>query len=213
MKKLSTFLVALAIPLVCGTASANKSVAKAASNPNNWATWGGDYAGTRYSKLDQINKKNVKDLQVAWTFSTGVLRGHEGGPLVIGDTMYVHTPFPNKVFSIALKDQSINWMYEPKQNPDTIPVMCCDTVYRGLAYGDGKIFLQQADTTLVALDAKSGKKIWSVKNGDPKKGETNTNAPLVVRSGARTFPYQAAVLCTISRQETTDAKLTTTDTG
>ena len=181
MKKLSTFLVALAIPLVCGTASANKSVAKAASNPDNWATWGGDYAGTRYSKLDQINKKNVKDLQVAWTFSTGVLRGHEGGPLVIGDTMYVHTPFPNKVFSIALKDQSINWMYEPKQNPDTIPVMCCDTVYRGLAYGDGKIFLQQADTTLVALDAKSGKKIWSVKNGDPKKGETNTNAPIVVK--------------------------------
>ncbi len=181
MKKLSTFIVALTIPLVCGTAFANKSVSKAISNPNNWATWGGDYAGTRYSKLDQINKKNVKDLQVAWTFSTGVLRGHEGGPMVIGDTMFVHTPFPNKVFSIALKDQSINWMYEPKQNPDTIPVMCCDTVYRGLAYADGKIFLQQADTTLVALDSKSGKKLWSVKNGDPKKGETNTNAPIVVK--------------------------------
>ena len=181
MKKLSTFIVAITIPLVCGTAFANKSVSKAISNPNNWATWGGDYAGTRYSKLDQINKKNVKDLQVAWTFSTGVLRGHEGGPMVIGDTMFVHTPFPNKVFSIALKDQSINWMYEPKQNPDTIPVMCCDTVYRGLAYADGKIFLQQADTTLVALDSKSGKKLWSVKNGDPKKGETNTNAPIVVK--------------------------------
>jgi len=181
MNKVNTFLVALAIPLLTGVASANQSVTEAAANPDNWATWGGDYGGTRYSKLDQINKGNVKDLQVAWTFSTGVLRGHEGGPLVIGDTMYVQTPFPNKVFSINLEDQSINWQYEPKQNPDTIPVMCCDTVNRGLAFGDGKIFLQQADTTLVALDAKSGKKIWSVKNGDPKKGETNTNAPLVVK--------------------------------
>jgi PQQ-dependent dehydrogenase (methanol/ethanol family) len=159
---------------------ANQSVLKATSDPNNWAIWGGDYAGTRYSKLDQINNKNVKDLQVAWTFSTGVLRGHEGGPLVIGDTMYVHTPFPNKVFSLNLNDQSINWVYEPQQNPDTIPVMCCDTVYRGLAYADGMIFLQQADTNLVALDAKSGKAIWKVKNGDPKVGSTNTNAPVVV---------------------------------
>lgn len=160
---------------------ANDGVLKLTKDPNNWAIWGGDYAGQRYSKLDQINSKNVKDLQVAWTFSTGVLRGHEGGPLVIGDTMYVHTPFPNKVFSINLADQSINWMYEPQQNPDTIPVMCCDTVYRGLAYADGRIFLQQADTNLVALDAKSGKVIWKVKNGDPKKGSTNTNAPIVVK--------------------------------
>ena len=59
--------------------------------------------------------------------------------------------------------------------------MCCDTVSRGLAYGDGKIFLQQADTTLVALDARTGKVIWSVKNGDPKIGETNTNAPHVFK--------------------------------
>jgi PQQ-dependent dehydrogenase (methanol/ethanol family) len=160
---------------------ANDGVMKLTKDPNNWAIWGGDYAGTRYSELNQINSKNAKDLQVAWTFSTGVLRGHEGGPLVIGDTMYVHTPFPNKVFSIALADQTINWVYEPQQNPDTIPVMCCDTVYRGLAYADGKIFLQQADTNLVALDAKSGKLIWKVKNGDPKKGSTNTNAPIVVK--------------------------------
>ncbi|UCC55156.1 MAG: methanol/ethanol family PQQ-dependent dehydrogenase [Gammaproteobacteria bacterium] len=179
-KSLVTMVVAAVLSWPCLTI-ANQSVMKATSDPNNWAIWGGDYAGTRYSTLDQINSKNVKDLQVAWTFSTGVLRGHEGGPLVIGDTMYVHTPFPNKVFSLNLADQSINWVYEPQQNPDTIPVMCCDTVYRGLAWADGKIFLQQADTNLVALDAKSGKVIWKVKNGDPKKGSTNTNAPIVVK--------------------------------
>ena len=59
--------------------------------------------------------------------------------------------------------------------------MCCDTVNRGVAYGDGKIFLHQADTTLVALDAKTGKVAWSVKNGDPGKGATGTSSPLVVK--------------------------------
>ncbi len=174
-------LVATCVALFSGIVSANDSVKSAMSNSGNWAIWGGDYAGTRYSELDQINATNVKDLQVAWTFSTGVLRGHEGGPLVIDGTMYVHTPFPNKVFSVNIEDQTINWVYEPKQDPDTIPVMCCDTVSRGVAYADGKVFLQQADTNLVALDAKTGKKIWSVKNGDPKKGSTNTNAPIVIK--------------------------------
>ncbi len=175
----STVASMLAVP---GVSFSNSGVEKLASNPKNWATWGGDYAGTRFSKLDQINSKNVKDLQVAWTFSTGVLRGHEGGPLVINDTIYIHTPFPNKVFALNQKDQSIIWIYEPTQNADeTIPVMCCDTVNRGLAYGDGKIYLLQSDTTLVALNAKDGKKLWSVKNGDPKLGMTNTSAPLVVK--------------------------------
>ena len=142
----------------------------------------GDYANTRYSKLNQITAANVGKLQVAWTFSTGVLRGHEGGPLVIGNMMYVHTPFPNKVYALDLsKDNQIVWKYEPKQDPNVIPVMCCDTVNRGVAYGDGKIFLHQADTTLVALDAKTGKVEWSAKNGDPGKGATGTSAPLVVK--------------------------------
>ncbi|HPE58743.1 MAG TPA: methanol/ethanol family PQQ-dependent dehydrogenase [Thiolinea sp.] len=178
-KMLSAFVVAtLAVPLA---ASANESVTAAMADANNWAIWGGNYAGNRYSELNQINKENAGQLQPAWTFSTGVLRGHEGGPLVIGDTMYVHTPFPNKVFAIDLKDQSIKWMHEPKQSTDVIPVMCCDTVNRGLAYADDKIFLQQADTTLVALNATDGSVLWSIKNGDPKKGETNTNAPIVIK--------------------------------
>jgi lanthanide-dependent methanol dehydrogenase len=147
----------------------------------NWASQAGDYANHRYSPLAQINNKNVNKLQVAWTMSTGVLRGHEGSPLVIGDTMYIHTPFPNNVYAINLKDQTYKWKYEPQQDVNVIPVMCCDTVNRGLAYGDGKIFLQQADTTLVALDMATGKALWSVKNGDPKIGETNTNAPHVFK--------------------------------
>jgi lanthanide-dependent methanol dehydrogenase len=180
MTTTTRFVLSLAL-LLPALAGANEKVEQLTSDPNNWAIWGGNYAGTRYSTLSQIDKSNVARLKVAWTFSTGVLRGHEGGPLVVGGTLYIHTPFPNKVFSINLADQTINWTYSPVQNTDTIPVMCCDTVNRGLAYGDGKIFLQQADTTLVALNAETGQVVWSVKNGSAAKGETNTNAPLVVK--------------------------------
>ncbi len=165
-----------------GAASANEELSKMTQNPKDWVMPAGDYANTRYSKLNQINASNVGKLQVAWTFSTGVLRGHEGGPLIIGNMMYVHTPFPNKVYALDLsQDNKIVWRYEPKQDPNVIPVMCCDTVNRGVAYGDGKIFLHQADTSLVALDAKTGKVEWTAKNGDPGKGETGTSAPLVVK--------------------------------
>ena len=176
MKHIPLALAALTVP---GMASANDGLAKLIANPDNWAMQAGNFANTRYSTLAQINKSNVKNLQAVWSFSTGVLRGHEGGPLVIGDTLYIHSPFPNKVFALDLETLKIKWKYEPKQDPSVIPVMCCDTVNRGVAYGEGKIFLQQADTNLVALDAKTGKEIWKVKNGDPKRGETNTQAPHV----------------------------------
>jgi len=165
-----------------GAANANDELMKMSQNPKEWVMPAGDYANTRYSKLNQITAANVGKLQVAWTFSTGVLRGHEGGPLIVGNMMYVHTPFPNKVYALDLANENkIVWKYEPKQDPNVIPVMCCDTVNRGVSYGDGKIFLHQADTTLVALDAKTGKEVWTAKNGDPGKGGTGTSAPLVVK--------------------------------
>ena len=164
---------------------ANDELNALASDAKNWAMPTGDYANTRYSKLNQINKDNVKNLQAKWTFSTGVLRGHEGGPLVIGDVMYVHTPFPNIVYALDLNnDGKILWKYEPKQDPNVIPIMCCDTVNRGVAYGDGKIILNQADTMVTALDAKTGKVAWQTKNGEDTaggKGESGTSAPMVFK--------------------------------
>jgi len=174
--------VLMAAALLGAPAKANDQLLQMQNNPASWVLANGNYANQRYSTLSQINRDNVRKLQVAWTFSTGVLRGHEGGPLVIGDVMYVHTPFPNIVYALDLNDDGRGiWKYVPKQDPDTIPVMCCDTVNRGVAYAEGKIFLNQADTTLVALDAKTGKVLWTVVNGDPKKGETATNNPLVVK--------------------------------
>ena len=130
-------------------ARADEALDKLAKDPKQWVMQQGDDANTRFSKLSQINASNVKKLQVAWTFSTGVLRGHEGGPLVVGDVMYVHTPFPNTVYALDLNhDGKILWKYEPRQDPNVIPIMCCDTVNRGVAYADGTAELAAGITRL-----------------------------------------------------------------
>jgi PQQ-dependent dehydrogenase (methanol/ethanol family) len=179
---LAKLCLSTAAVVAVNAAYANEELIKMSQNPKEWVMPTGNYANHRYSQLKQITSDNVANLQVAWTFSTGVLRGHEGGPLVVDDVMYVHGPFPNPVFALDLKnDGRILWKYEPKQDPNVIPIMCCDTVNRGVSYGDGKIFLYQADTTLVALDAKTGQVVWSVKNGDTSKGETGTSAPMVIK--------------------------------
>jgi lanthanide-dependent methanol dehydrogenase len=149
-----------------------------------WVMPGKDYAQTRFSSLTQITPANVKNLRPAWTFSTGTLRGHEGGPLVIADTMYVHTSFPNNVYALDLKGPDvgkIKWAYLPKQDPSVQAVACCDNVNRGLSYAEGKVFLSQLDGNLVALDAKTGKEVWKVQNADPKVGATMTSAPHVYK--------------------------------
>ncbi|VFU10658.1 PQQ-dependent dehydrogenase, methanol/ethanol family [Methylocella tundrae] len=167
-----TWAVALRIALVC--LGANGAVQAEEAAP--------DLANLRYSPLKEITTENVSRLTPVWTFSTGVLRGHEGAPLVVGGVIYVHTPFPNIVYALDLDhDGKILWKYEPRQDAGVVPLMCCDTISRGLAYGDGKIFLYQADTTLVALDAKTGAPVWSVKNGDPAKGATGTSAPALIK--------------------------------
>ena len=179
----ATCALAGAMALAPTAAFANEDLIQAGKNIENWTMPLGDYAGTRYSPLHQINSKNVKNLRVAWTYSTGELRGHEGGPLVIGDTMFIHTSFPNKVFALDLNNPGFTkWAYTPKQDPDVIPVMCCDTVNRGVAYAEGKLFLHQADTSLVALDSETGRELWKVKNGDPRRAETGTSAPLVAKN-------------------------------
>ena len=203
-------VISAAALLAAGPLYAQSDLGKMSQNSNDWVMPAKDYANTRYSTLKQINTGNVGKLQVAWTFSTGVLRGHEGGPLVIGDVMYVHAPFPNTVYALDLNhDGKILWKYEPKQDPSVIPVMCCDTVNRGVAYGDGKIFLHQADDKLVALDAKTGKQVWSATNGDPKKGQTGTSAPLVVKDKVLvgTSGGEFGVQCSLAAYDINSGKL------
>ena len=179
---LKTLALTNALILLSTTVQASPDLDRAMKNPNNWAYPRGQYNNQGYSELSQINTNNVKNLKLAWTFSTGVNRGHEGAPLVIDGVMYLHTAFPNNVYALDLNnDQKILWSYFPKQEPSTQAVLCCDNVNRGLGFGDGKIYLQQNNGVLVALDAKTGKVVWQVQVNDPKTGATNTNAPQVIK--------------------------------
>ena len=150
-----------------------------------WVMAPKDYANTRFSGLDQINTENVGHLQVAWSFSVGADRGQEAAPLVVNGTMYVVGPYagphPNQVFALEAATGELKWSYSPKPNLSASGVACCDVVTRGLAYDNGKIFLNTLDDYSVAIDAKSGREIWHTKLGDINKGETVTMAPLVVK--------------------------------
>src|SRR5689334_18627109 len=128
-------------------AASSGSSASAAPAGKQWTMPNKHASATRYSGLTEITPDNVKNLKVAWTFSTGVLRGHEGEPLVVGNTMYLATPFPNNVYALDLTKEGapVKWKYTPRQDAAVIPIACCDTVNRGLAYSNGKIFLNQLE--------------------------------------------------------------------
>ncbi|SRR5579883_696760 len=160
-------------------------------NQNQWVMTGRTYDLQRYSPLTQITTANVSHLVPAWTFSVGTLRGQEGNPLVVGNVMYVSSSFPNKVFALDLtKDGAPQiWSYTPEQDANVIPVACCDVVNRGLAFHPptsdhpaGILYIELLQGDLLALDAKTGKKVYQVKSADFHKGETMTNAPLVVKN-------------------------------
>ena len=150
--------------------------------PGEWHSQARDYANTRYSPLDQITAANVAKLRVAWSFSDGTPNGHETAPLVVGDTMYIVTPFPNIAFALDLSKAGapVKWSYAPKPTPLAIGKACCDTVNRGSAYVDGKLIYNLLDDHTIALDAKTGKELWRTKMDDVTKGATMTMAPFVV---------------------------------
>jgi PQQ-dependent dehydrogenase (methanol/ethanol family) len=165
-----------------GHAQTDKSLEEMSTDPSQWVIPLGNYHAHRHSTLKQINNENVEKLKVAWTMSTGALRGHEGQPLVIGDMMYFESAYPNHVYAVNLNEIGrIVWKFTPQQDKFAPSVACCDVVNRGLAYGEGKILVTALDTKLYALDAKTGEVVWSAQNGDPKLGQTMTDAPLVVK--------------------------------
>ncbi len=147
-----------------------------------WVRSAKDYANTRYSALDQINTSNVGRLTVSGTFSTSVLRGQEAAPLIVNNTMYIVTPFPNILYALDLTKQGMptKWSFKPNPDPAAQGVACCDVVNRGAAYADGRIFYNTLDDHTVAVDANTGAPLWNVKLGDINTGETMTMAPLVV---------------------------------
>src|SRR4051812_13431671 len=166
--------------LVAGTAIGTPMPPNAAGQ---WVMPAHDYASSRFSELDQITSANVQGLRASWTFSTGVLRGHEGQPLVVDNTMYVITPYPNVAYAIDLTQPGfpLKWKYRPENAQAAVGIACCDVVNRGAAFADGKIVYNLLDGHTVAIDAATGTELWRTKMGDIQKGETITMAPIVVK--------------------------------
>ena len=172
-----------ALAAVAFAAAAQAAALAAPGDPGDWPMAAHDYASTRFSPLADITPANAATLRLAFTFSTGVVRGHEAAPLVVGNTMFIVTPYPNVVFALDLSQPGapLRWRFEPKPEAFAQGVACCDVVNRGLAYEDGKVFLNTLDNQTIAIDAAHGKELWRFRAGDIRTGETRTMAPLVVK--------------------------------
>jgi lanthanide-dependent methanol dehydrogenase len=151
-------------------------------NADAWPTSAGDYANTRFSPLTEIAPTNVKGLKLSWRFDTDIARGHEAAPIIVDGTLYVTTPFPNRVHAFDLaRPGTPKWTYEAQGEARARGVACCDVVNRGAAVAQGKVFFNTLDNHTIALDAGSGRELWNVKLGDVNRGESMTMAPLVLK--------------------------------
>jgi PQQ-dependent dehydrogenase (methanol/ethanol family) len=148
-----------------------------------WPSPAHDYASSRYSELAEVTSANVRNLRATWTFSTGVLRGHEGQPLVVDNTMYIVTPYPNVAYAIDLAAPGwpLRWKYRPANRQQAQGVACCDVVNRGASLAGGKLVYNLLDGHTVAVDAKTGAELWRTRMADLDRGETITMAPIVVK--------------------------------
>ena len=150
---------------------------RAGSDANNFLHTNGNYAQTRYYPASQINTSNVKNLRPAWIFQTDVVESQETTPLVIDGVMYITTSF-NHVYALDAASGSQIWHYKHKMGP--ITTYCCGPNNRGVAaYGD-KVFMGTLDARLIALDAKTGKKVWDTQIANPELGYSETMAPTAV---------------------------------
>jgi quinohemoprotein ethanol dehydrogenase len=152
----------------------------APSDPSNWLTYGGSWLEQRYSSLDQINARNAGQLGPAWSFDLDTDRGQESTPLVADGTLYVTTAW-SKVYALDAKTGKQRWFFDPQVPGTAGPKPCCDVVNRGAALYEGKVFVGTLDGRLIALDAVSGRVVWSVLTVDPKKMYSITGAPRVAR--------------------------------
>jgi len=169
------------LALMAAMLLAHAAIASAQAAGAEWTMPAGTVQGTRFSSLAQINATNVANLQEEFHFATGIEDGHEGAPLVVGSTMYIVSPFPNRLFALDLaKKGDERWVFDPKADPFAQDKACCDTVNRGAVFANGKVIYNVLDNTTVAVDAKTGVQVWRTKLGDPATGQTITMGPLVV---------------------------------
>ena len=147
--------------------------------PGDWLAYGRDYGEQRFSPLTQINKKTIKDLELAWSFDMYTNRGLEASPIIVDGIMYM-TGSWSVVFAVDAKTGEEIWSYDPEVPGDWARKACCDVVNRGVAVYEGAVFVATLDGYLVALNAENGEVIWR-KNTiiDRTRSYTITGAPRV----------------------------------
>ncbi|QSA96555.1 PQQ-dependent dehydrogenase, methanol/ethanol family [Methylococcus sp. EFPC2] len=177
----------LALLLGAGAASAGAAADVAWDEAGgSWTTAGGTPRGTRYSGLTEITPANVANLKEEFSFKTGVKGSHMGEPLVVGNILYVATPYPNKLIAYDLSKGEIKWTYAPDVDEYAQGANCCGGIVRGAAYAKidsttGVIVFPLLDNTVVAVNATTGKEVWRNHLADPRTGVTMTTAPVIVR--------------------------------
>src|SRR4051812_37420948 len=164
----------------CFMILANVGVA-ADTREGEWPLPSGTEDGVRFSPLTEINSSNAGRLAQAFTFNTGLTHGEESATLMVDNTLYFVTPFPNILYALDLTKPgaAVKWKFEPHPNPASQGVACCDTVNRGPAYADGKVVFNTLDGQTIAVDAATGKELWRAHLGNIRIGETMTMAPMI----------------------------------
>lgn len=185
MKNRNLILLLISISLSCNSATKEKIVneealLRAADNSGEWLSYGLDYSETRFSKLNSITDQNAKDLGLAWFFDMDVSRGIEATPLVSNGIMYVTGPW-SILYALDARTGEKLWEYDPEVPKAYAEKTCCDVVNRGAALYEGKVFIAALDGRLVAVDAKTGKKIWETLTVDQSLPYTITGAPRVIK--------------------------------
>lgn len=178
----TTAQVALLLAAGAAPVAAQRPPAARPPAPGEWTTAGRDPAGTRFSPLDQVTAANVAGLKEAWRIPTGVTGPHEGAPLVVGGMMYLHTPHPNRVLAYLLVDPNTpRWTWAPPVEAALPRTGFRDTGTRGLAWHpDSLLFVPITSGFLAALDARTGREVWRVRNADGRLGGAVQSAPVVI---------------------------------
>jgi alcohol dehydrogenase (cytochrome c) len=179
--RMFAILAAWAIPVTGqGLPVTFERLLRADQEPGNWLMYSNTYNSWRFSRLDQINTQNVKDLRVKWLFQGRHQEKFETTPLVVDGIMYLTRP-ENDVFALDAETGRVMWTYSHK-NPEKT-YNCCGRVNRGLAILGNRLFMNTLDMHLIAIDAKSGRELWKTEIHDYTEsgGYAATGAPLPVK--------------------------------
>src|SRR5690349_24884642 len=156
----------------------DRQLREANADQANWLMYGRTYDEQRFSPLQQINEATVSRLGLAWSRDLPTTRGVEATPIVVDGVMYTTSTW-SVVYALNARTGDQVWTYDPKADRTRARTICCDSVNRGVAFYDGKVYVGVTDGRLIALNAADGKVVWTTQTTDPKQGYSITGAPRI----------------------------------